>query len=103
VALLAGYLSGSIALVGFGLDSLMESLSGGVMIWRFIRTDLSAEEEAGLERRAVKIIGYTFLSCRSISLYESGEISDPGEILLSSLLGSASPWLQPGDAGALSF
>jgi hypothetical protein len=35
LSILAGYLAGSIALVGFGLDSLMESLSGGVMIWRF--------------------------------------------------------------------
>jgi len=34
LSILAGYLAGSIALVGFGLDRLMESLSGGVMIWR---------------------------------------------------------------------
>ena len=32
LALVAGSLAGSIALVGFGLDSLVESLSGGVMI-----------------------------------------------------------------------
>jgi divalent metal cation (Fe/Co/Zn/Cd) transporter len=35
VSIFAGYLAGSIALVGFGLDSFVESLSGGVMIWRF--------------------------------------------------------------------
>ena len=37
LALLAGAWAGSIALVGFGLDSLVESLSGGVMIYRFAR------------------------------------------------------------------
>src|SRR5665648_580157 len=61
LALVAGSLSGSIALVGFGLDSLVESLSGGVMIYRFARhATLSAAEEERLERRAVKIVGYTF-------------------------------------------
>ena len=29
-----GYLAGSIALIGFGLDSIVESLSGLVLIWR---------------------------------------------------------------------
>lgn len=63
LALVAGVLADSIALVGFGLDSLVESLSGGVMIWRFSRHEgLSVEEEARLEKRAIKIIGYTFLS-----------------------------------------
>ena len=32
VSIFAGVLAGSIALVGFGLDSFVESLSGGVMI-----------------------------------------------------------------------
>ena len=56
LALLAGFLAGSIALVGFGLDSLVESLSGGVMIWRFARhKTMSPAEEERLERRAVRI------------------------------------------------
>src|SRR4030066_416757 len=71
-SLLAGYLAGSIALVGFGLDSLVESLSGGVMIWRFRhRPGLSAAAEERLERRAVKIVGYTFLALGAYVLYES--------------------------------
>ena len=44
LALLAGAWSGSIALVGFGLDSLVESLSGGVMIWRFARHERMSPE-----------------------------------------------------------
>jgi len=31
--------AGSPALLGFGVDSFVESLSGGVMIWRFARPD----------------------------------------------------------------
>jgi divalent metal cation (Fe/Co/Zn/Cd) transporter len=74
LALLAGYLAGSIALVGFGLDSLVESLSGGVMIWRFARHEsLSAAEEERLERRAIKIVGYTFFILAAYVLYESLE------------------------------
>ena len=72
LALLAGAWAGSIALVGFGLDSLVESLSGGVMIWRFARHEtMSAAEEERLERRAIKIVGWTFLVLGAYILYES--------------------------------
>jgi hypothetical protein len=40
VAIGAGLFSGSIALIGFGADSLIESLSGGILLWRLqSRTD----------------------------------------------------------------
>jgi len=72
LALLAGYLAGSIALVGFGLDSFVESLSGGVMIWRFRHAaSLEAEEEERRERRAVRLVGWTFLALAAYVLYES--------------------------------
>jgi divalent metal cation (Fe/Co/Zn/Cd) transporter len=72
LAMVAGSLAGSIALVGFGLDSLVESLSGGVMIWRFARHEgMSAEEEARLERRAIRIVGYTFFVLGAYVFYES--------------------------------
>jgi hypothetical protein len=47
LALVAGSLAGSIALVGFGLDSLVESLSGGVMIYRFARHETLSPAAAG--------------------------------------------------------
>jgi divalent metal cation (Fe/Co/Zn/Cd) transporter len=60
--------------VGFGLDSLVESWSGGVMIWRFVRHEtMSAAEEERLEHRAVKIVGYTFFVLGAYVLYESVE------------------------------
>jgi len=74
LALVAGSLAGSIALVGFGLDSLVEPVSGGVMIYRFARHEtMSAAEEERLERRAVKIVGYTFFVLAAYVLYESLE------------------------------
>jgi divalent metal cation (Fe/Co/Zn/Cd) transporter len=57
VALAAGLAAGSIALVGFGADSLIEAAAGGIVVWRFAgaRTPSSAAE-----RRAQRLIGASF-------------------------------------------
>jgi len=90
VSIAAGALSGSIALVGFGLDSFVESLSGGVMIWRFgKRRAFSKEEEENVERTASRLVAYTFFILAAYILFESikklwyREVSEP------SLLGIA--------------
>jgi len=60
-ALLLGGIASSIALVGFGLDSIVESLTGGVLIWRLTKgTTLEKEEEEKIERRAQKFVSVTF-------------------------------------------
>lgn len=67
-----GRAAGSIALVGFGLDSVVESLSGLVMVWRLTgRAGLSREQEEALERRAERLIGASFLILGAYVLYES--------------------------------
>lgn len=72
ISLLAGWLAGSIALIGFGLDSVVESLSGSVMIWRFRhRASLTKEEEERLEKKAISLVGYTFFILAAYVLYES--------------------------------
>lgn len=72
IAILAGYLAGSIALVGFGLDSFVESLSGGIMIWRFRpHAGLTPEEEERREKRAIKLVGWTFFILAAYVLFES--------------------------------
>jgi cation diffusion facilitator family transporter len=74
VSILAGLLAGSIALVGFGLDSFVESLSGSVMIWRLRKHGkISEEEEEQVERKAARFIGYTFFILGAYVLYESIE------------------------------
>ena len=72
VSILAGVLAGSIALIGFGLDSFVESLSGSVMIWRFRKHEqMSEEEEERIEAKAVRLIAYTFFILGTYVLYES--------------------------------
>ena len=72
VSILAGLLAGSIALIGFGLDSFVESLSGSVMIWRFRKHEqMSEEEEERIEAKAVRLIAYTFFILGAYVLYES--------------------------------
>lgn len=57
VAIGAGIVAGSIALVGFGADSLIESVAGFVLLWRFAGARASSEDA---ERRAQKLIGVSF-------------------------------------------
>ena len=72
VSILVGQLTGSIALLGFGLDSFAESLSAGVMIWRFRRhAELSQEEEERVEAKATRIVAYTFFVLAAYVLFES--------------------------------
>src|SRR6266542_676942 len=61
IAVGAGIAAGSIALVGFGADSLIEALSGSVIVWLFTGSRLHAE---GAERRAQQLIaaGYFVLA-----------------------------------------
>ena len=71
-SIVAGAQAGSVALVGFGLDSFVESLSGSVMIWRFRgHDDLSPHDVERREQRALKLIGYTFFVLGAYLLYES--------------------------------
>src|SRR5690349_5290609 len=57
VALAAGLAAGSVALVGFGIDSLIELLAGTVVVWLLAsgRIDSSAAE-----RRAQRLIAVSF-------------------------------------------
>lgn len=72
VSVAAGVLAGSIALVGFGLDSAIESASGGVLIWRLTRHGkISEEEEERVEKRAVKLVGVSFFLLAAYVLFES--------------------------------
>ncbi len=75
VAIAAGAAAGSIALVGFGLDSVIESISG-VALYRRLTLERSgataAENEAG-ERRALWFVGVSFLLIAGYVLYESAQ------------------------------
>jgi divalent metal cation (Fe/Co/Zn/Cd) transporter len=57
IALVAGLAAGSIALIGFGADSLIEALAGGVVLWLFTGTRRGSSTA---ERRAQQLIAVSF-------------------------------------------
>jgi cation diffusion facilitator family transporter len=72
VSIVAGVLSNSIALKGFGIDSFIESISGAVMIWRFKKLDrITKEEEEKVEKIAQRFIAISFFILSAYILYES--------------------------------
>lgn len=88
VSVAAGLNAGSIALIGFGLDSFIESFSGGVMIWRFRHLDiLSDKEEERIEKKAITLVGYSFFILSAYILFESAKKLLTREIPDPSLLG----------------
>lgn len=60
VGIAAGIAAGSVALVGFGLDAVVESASAGVLLWR-LQTERSARRTAEeAERKAIKLVAVAF-------------------------------------------
>jgi divalent metal cation (Fe/Co/Zn/Cd) transporter len=57
VALVAGIVAGSIALVGFGLDSAIEGFASVIIIWRFTGSRMMSERA---EQRAQKLVAVQF-------------------------------------------
>jgi divalent metal cation (Fe/Co/Zn/Cd) transporter len=57
VALLAGIVAGSIALVGFGLDSVVEGFASVIIIWRFTGSRVLSQTA---EQRAQKLVAIQF-------------------------------------------
>ena len=60
IALVSGLLAGSVALVGFGLDSVIETISAGILLWRLRAEDDSLRRERR-ERTAHRLVGACFL------------------------------------------
>jgi len=84
VSLVFGAIANSIALVGFGLDSVVESLSGFVLIWRLRQHGkISPEEEERAEKKAMRLVALTFFILGLYVLFQSlkkligKEIPDP--------------------------
>ncbi|MDQ5834106.1 MAG: cation transporter [Actinomycetota bacterium] len=70
VALTAGFFAGSIALVGFGFDSVIEVTSSAAALWRLGHDSDEVKREVA-ERRSLRIIGTCFLILAAYVLYES--------------------------------
>jgi divalent metal cation (Fe/Co/Zn/Cd) transporter len=72
IAVTAGVLAGSIALVGFGLDSAIEVTSSAAALWR-LRQDADEGAREKAERQTVRVIGVCFLLLGAYVLYEAVE------------------------------
>jgi divalent metal cation (Fe/Co/Zn/Cd) transporter len=61
VSLVAGVMAGSVALVGFGIDSVIEVTASGAAQWR-LRADVDHDRRERVERVTLRVIGWSFLA-----------------------------------------
>ena len=59
VAFWAGARAGSVLLLAFGADSIVELFAGSVLVWRLAR-ERDGHEDAAADRRAQQLVGLTF-------------------------------------------
>jgi divalent metal cation (Fe/Co/Zn/Cd) transporter len=99
-SLIAGALAGSVALIGFGIDSIIEVTASGAAQWR-LRVHFDDAKRANVERTTLRIIGWSFLalaayvtleSARSLYLRERPDRSWIGIVILT-LSVLVMPWL----------
>jgi divalent metal cation (Fe/Co/Zn/Cd) transporter len=72
VALIAGAMAGSVALLTFGIDSMIEVTASGAAQWR-LRADLDHARRERVERITVRLIGWTFLALAAYIVIDSGK------------------------------
>jgi divalent metal cation (Fe/Co/Zn/Cd) transporter len=70
IAIGAGLVAGSIALVGFGFDSVIEVISGLTLLWR-LYADVDEHRRELVENRALRIVGASFLLLAAYVLYDA--------------------------------
>src|ERR1700694_2416422 len=70
IAVVAGLMVGSIALVGFGFDSLIEVTSGAALLWR-LHSDADESGRERIEAITLRIVGVLFLLLAAYVSYDS--------------------------------
>jgi divalent metal cation (Fe/Co/Zn/Cd) transporter len=70
VAVAAGMVAGSISLVGFGMDSFIEVISGATLLWR-MSVDADVESRERNEKLSLRIVGGCFVALAVYVAYES--------------------------------
>lgn len=70
VSIALGLLAGSIALVGFGADSFIETASGLVLLWR-LQTRRDAESAERAEATALRLVGASLLLLAAYVTYDA--------------------------------
>lgn len=70
IAVVAGLIAGSIALVGFGFDSLIEVTSGVALLWR-LQADVDEQRRERVEAISLRIVGACFMVLAIYVSYDS--------------------------------
>jgi divalent metal cation (Fe/Co/Zn/Cd) transporter len=70
IAIVAGLLAGSIALVGFGFDSVIEVTSGAALLWR-LHSDVDEARRERIETITLRIVGVCFMALAAYLSYDS--------------------------------
>ena len=72
VSIVAGLMAGSVSLIGFGLDSLIEVTSGTALLWR-LHHDLNPSRREEVERITLRIVGVCFVALALYILFDAGK------------------------------
>lgn len=98
IAVAAGLMAGSIALVGFGFDSLIEVTSGAVLLWR-LHADVDEERRERVEAVSLRIVGVCFVVLALYVSYDSVKAllrrEAPEESLVGIVLAAVSLFVMP--------
>jgi divalent metal cation (Fe/Co/Zn/Cd) transporter len=67
ISVAAALAAGSVVLLGFGIDSFVETASGGILIWRLLAERRAADHEAveRIEHRARRLVGGSLFALAS--------------------------------------
>ncbi|MCW2788362.1 MAG: hypothetical protein JWP56_665 [Aeromicrobium sp.] len=94
IAITAGLVAGSVALVGFGLDSVVEVSSGLIILWQF-----SHRIPESRERQALRLLAFSFFALAAYVGFESARAlifgSDPDASTVGIVLAAASLVVMP--------
>lgn len=71
ISITAGLFAGSVSLIGFGFDSLIEVTSAAAVLWR-LRSDRDSGSRERAERATLRIVGWCFVTLAAYILYDSG-------------------------------
>ena len=98
IAVAAGLLAGSIALVGFGFDSLIEVTSGALLLWR-LHADVDEIRRERVEAITLRLVGVCFLVLALYVTHDSVESllrhEAPDESLIGIILAAVSLIVMP--------
>ena len=70
VSIVAGLIAGSVALVGFGADSVIEVTSGAALLWR-LHYDADIRRRRNAEQTTLRIVGGCFLALAAYIVLDS--------------------------------